>query len=269
MKDRYTYGDNDGAAVRLSLLARAYEPSSERFLERVAEPPNARVVDLGCGLGHTTALVHRAFRARETWGLDSSDRLVAQARAQWNSAFVFAVHDVTTSPLPVADVDLFYARYLLTHVSSPRSVLRACATAARPGSRMILEEGCALESDDPLFADYYARVQSMHIHYGQDLYVGERVPVLASDTPWMVESFQRTCIVLDAHVMAELHAINIRTWSRDSFALNAFDPVEIASMTRALDEVASGERPSSPVTCVMGQAVLVLNPRVTPASRHP
>jgi SAM-dependent methyltransferase len=258
MSGRYTYGDNESAILRLSLLARAYEPSTEQLLQRVAVSPGARAVDLGCAIGHTTALVHRTVEARETWGLDSSELLVARARARWSSPLAFAVHDVTTSPLPVENVDLFYARYLLTHIASPRSVLTACATAAQPGSRLVLEEGCALRSDDPLFADYYSRVQSMHVHYGQDLYVGERLPTLAVETPWMLQGFERTHIVLDARVMAELHAINIRTWSRDPFALNAFDPVEIESMTKSLEAVASGERPSPPVTCVMGQAVLTL-----------
>jgi hypothetical protein len=61
----------------------------------------------------------------------------------------------TVAPYPVANADVIYARYLLTHVADPSSVLAACATAMRRRGRLVLEENCALESPDPLFADYY------------------------------------------------------------------------------------------------------------------
>ncbi|MBV8529085.1 MAG: methyltransferase domain-containing protein [Candidatus Dormibacteraeota bacterium] len=41
--------------------------------------PNGRVVDLGCGTGMLTRELHRAVRARETVGVDSSDSMLARA----------------------------------------------------------------------------------------------------------------------------------------------------------------------------------------------
>ncbi|HEY5147512.1 MAG TPA: class I SAM-dependent methyltransferase [Polyangiaceae bacterium] len=264
MKDRYTFGDNDAAADRLALLAHAYEPSSAAFLEwalaRVLErvPPSRppRAVDLGSGPGYTTALLHRALGSRETWGLDASERLVARARAEFGASLRFAVHDVTEAPYPLADVDVFYARYLFTHLASPTAVLEATAAAAAPGGTFIIEDNCALESPDPLFSDYYARVRTMHAHYGQNMFVGERLPELAGATPWAIEHFARTRIGLDARVMARLHSINVGTWRHDPFAASAFDGGEIDAMVRALEAVAAGERDAPDVTCTMGQMVL-------------
>jgi trans-aconitate 2-methyltransferase len=256
MKDHYTYGDNDSAATRLALLARAYEPSSASLLEGLARGAHRRAVDLGCGPGFTTDLVRRALGLAQAWGLDASEKLVAEARRRWAPACAFAAHDVTKAAYPVTGVDLFYARYLLTHLTSPVSVLIACAAAASPESTLVLEEGCGLASSDPLFVDYYARVQAMHRHYGQDLHVGLRLPeIVAEAEGWSVVRYERTPIVLEARVMARLHAINVRTWSRDPFAASAFDPADIARMTEALDAVAAGARDAPPVTCTMGQLV--------------
>jgi SAM-dependent methyltransferase len=261
----YTFGDTDAAADRLALLARAYEPSSARVLASIdfASPP--RAVDLGCGPGYTTRLVHRVTGARATWGLDASERLVARARVEAEAdgpagrrgaAITFAVHDATTTPFPVAGVDFFYARYLLTHLASPRALFDACASAAADGARFLVEDNCALVSEDPLFQAYYERVRAMHAHYDQDMFVGERLPAIVSGSPWTLERFDRTAIPLDGRVMARLHSINVRTWRNDPFAVATFDRAEIDTMTRELDAVASGTRGATPVTCVMAQAVL-------------
>jgi trans-aconitate 2-methyltransferase len=263
MKEHYTFGDNDAAADRLALLARAFEPSSARLLDRVRPSRPPRAVDLGCGPGYTTALVHRTVGARDTWGLDASERLVSRARAsvardESHTAIAFAVHDVTESPFPVSEVEFFYARYLFTHLASPRSVFDACASAAAPDARFVIEDNCALESMDPLFANYYDRVKAMHAHYGQNMFIGERLPQLAADTAWTMERFERTRIELDGRVMARLHAINVRTWRLDPFAASTFDAQELDAMASALDDVAGGVRTAPNVTCLMGQAVLRL-----------
>jgi trans-aconitate 2-methyltransferase len=260
MKNHYTFGDNDAAADRLTLLARAFEPSSASLLERVRPSrPTRRAIDLGCGPGYTTALLHGALAARETWGLDASERLVARARTQFGASLSFAIHDVADAPYPVSEVDVFYARYLFTHLASPAAVLDACAAAATADGQFVIEDNCALESEDPLFTDYYARVKAMHAHYGQDMFIGERLPALAERTDWQVERFDRTRIDLDGQVMARLHAINVRTWRLDPFATSTFVGAEIDAMESALEAVAKGARGAPSVTCIMGQMVLRAN----------
>jgi trans-aconitate 2-methyltransferase len=259
MNDHYTFGDNDHAAERLALLARAFEPSSKRLLESVTDvhgSPPERALDLGCGPGFTTELVQQVVGAGQTWGVDASARLIERARSRAEPPIRYAVHDVTVAPFPIAGVGFAYARYLLNHIASPRSALVACAGAMRRGGLLVLEENCALESADALFINYYACVEVLQRHYGQDMYIGERLPTLAEGTAFVVRRFERTRIPLDARTMARLHAMNVRTWARDPFAISTFDARELAAMARELDAVADGRRAALAVKCAMGQAVM-------------
>ncbi|MGD0676886.1 MAG: class I SAM-dependent methyltransferase [Polyangiaceae bacterium] len=257
MKHHYTFGDSDAAADRLTLLARAFEPSSSRLLRTLAPRAPRRALDLGCGPGHTTALVQQTLGAPETWGFDSSERMVALAGSRF-CKISFAIQDVTAVPFPVADVDAFYARYLLTHLAAPREVLHACAKAAGKGARFVIEENCSLQSADPTFVEYYGALARMHAHYGQDMHVGQNLARIAAGTRWRVERFEQTPIPVEAAVMARLHAMNVRTWRSDPFAASTFRAAHIDTMTHDLDDVAAGRRRAPEVTCVMGQIILAL-----------
>jgi trans-aconitate methyltransferase len=173
MTNRYTFGDNPRARDRLELLAVVFEPSSAKLLRRAALTEARRALDLGCGPGYTTDLLRRAVGAGETWGLDASRALIDRARSRFTPPCVFAVHDVTKSPFPVAPVDIAYARYVLTHLRDPGAALAAVAGAVRPGGYLVLEENCALRSEHALFADLYRCVEALQRHYGQDPYPGE------------------------------------------------------------------------------------------------
>jgi trans-aconitate 2-methyltransferase len=259
IKDHYTFGDSATAAERLGHLARAYEHSTARLLAEARGndvAPATRALDLGCGPGHTTELVHEVIGARETWGVDVSPALIEHGRARATPTIHYMVHDVTITPFPVSDVDFAYARYLLNHVASPHSVLLACALAMRRGGQFVIEENCALESADALFVDYYERVALMQRHYGQDMFIGAQLPSLAAGTGFFVQRFERTRLVLEARTMALLHAMNLHTWSHDPFALMAFDARELAEMTRDFERIATGQREATPVLCTMGQAIL-------------
>jgi hypothetical protein len=56
--------------------------------------------------------------------------------------------------------------------------------------------------------------------------------------------------------MARLHSINVGIWRHDPFAAATFDPAAIDAMTNDLEAVVSGVRATTPVTCVMAQALL-------------
>ena len=51
------------------------------LLALIKPAPDMRIVDLGCGTGKLTALLHERLRARETVGVDRSSRMLAAAGA--------------------------------------------------------------------------------------------------------------------------------------------------------------------------------------------
>ena len=81
----YTFGDTEQASRRLRLLASVYEPESRALLGAVAEFRAKRsiglAIDLGCGPGWSTRLINEVLAPDRTVGLDSSERYVAEARA--------------------------------------------------------------------------------------------------------------------------------------------------------------------------------------------
>src|SRR6476646_5050674 len=79
--ERYTFGDGPVAADRLALLAATYEPSSARPLRMCASLAPRRAMDLGCGPGYSTRLLHAVVAPAATLGVDASPEHVARARA--------------------------------------------------------------------------------------------------------------------------------------------------------------------------------------------
>ncbi|HEY8924549.1 MAG TPA: class I SAM-dependent methyltransferase, partial [Polyangia bacterium] len=132
MEDRYTFGDSDVAAHRLRLLAAVFEPSSAALLRRCVGLGARRAVDLGCGPGWSTRLVHALIGPDRTLGLDASAEHIARAEADAPPGVEYHVGDVrrlvfsdeSTRP------DFLYCRFLLTHLRDPEQVLAAWAGAS-------------------------------------------------------------------------------------------------------------------------------------------
>lgn len=155
---RYTYGDSELASDRLAIVAELFGPASETFLRAAASVPPALAVDLGCGPGHTTGLVHQVTRADRTVGLDRSESFVESARANSTPGVSFLVHDATAMPLPIEPPDLIYARLLLAHLADLPSIVQSWCGATTRGGRVLLDEVEVVDTDDSLFRAYLDEV---------------------------------------------------------------------------------------------------------------
>ena len=69
---RYSFGDSATAARRLDLVSRLFDPPSTELLQGAVTQPPSLALDLGCGPGNTTRLVHDVTGAGRTIGLDRS-----------------------------------------------------------------------------------------------------------------------------------------------------------------------------------------------------
>jgi trans-aconitate 2-methyltransferase len=252
----YTFGDNDLAAERLRLLAAAYEPSSRAFIERLGRERPRVAIDLGCGLGYTTALLQALTGATLTIGLDSSSRFLARAWRRSPRGVAFAEHDVTRVPFPAPPADLIYGRFIVTHLPDADATLARWADGAAPRGRLALEEVETLAADDPTLTRYYGLVEAMQAARGQRTYIGRDLAALPAGSPWLVERADAVPIALPAVTASRLHAMNFRTWRRDPFIATTVEAAELDRLGAALDELASGTRAAAPVRWRLAQVVL-------------
>lgn len=155
---RYTYGDSALAGDRLAVVAELFGPASEAFLRRVAPRSPVLALDLGCGPGHTTRLVHRVVGATRTLGLDRSSAFVEVAAASPTPGIVFLEHDATSLPWPVELPDVVYARLLLAHLPDPGAVVGAWCSAIATGGRLLLDEVESVATANPVVRTYLDEV---------------------------------------------------------------------------------------------------------------
>ncbi len=259
--DVYTFGDDEVAARRLDLLAQVYSPPTRALLARWAPPVVDLAVDLGCGPGHTTRLLHELTGARRTVGVERSPAYVAVAREHLDglTGAEVAEHDVTVSPLPVEGADLVFARFLLTHLSQPRRALEVWAEALAPGGRLVVQETARLVSRDPALGRYYELVAELQALHEQALDVGAHLPELAAAAGLQVEHAGRRPVVQRPAEMAALHVLNLRTWRHDPMAAS-LDADELDALDDALVAIARGG-PAEPVEQELGELVAVVAPR--------
>jgi SAM-dependent methyltransferase len=239
----YTFGDHEEASRRLRRLSELYEPETRGLLElgRDSGPPRTLrlAVDLGCGPGWTTQLLDEVLKPQRTVGLDSSERYIAEARANCPQ-LEFLRHDILQTPFPVEAPDLFLCRFLLTHLPSPQMALRAWSEVAAPGATLLIHETEGLESAHPALRRYYELVGQMQRHYGQELNVGAVLDASLAGTAWRVRQSRSLVLEKPAREMAQLHLSNLRTWGRNEYAAQAFDRRELDGLEATLDSIASG-----------------------------
>jgi len=257
--DRYTFGDSPAAADRLALLAATYEPSTARLLRMCASLAPRRAMDLGCGPGHSTRLVHAVVAPSATVGIDRSPDHVARARASAPPGVEYAVHDVTRAPLPGAPPpDLLYCRFLLTHLRDPARALAGWAAASAGDRATLVIEGTAeMSSSHPAFLLYYRLVAGLQRHYGQDAAVGRTLDRALIGSGWLAEISVVRELSLPARRMARLHALNLATWRQDPFARGSFAPAMLDELGVALEAIASGRAEAPDVRHSMRQLVLM------------
>ncbi len=253
--DVYTFGTTPDAARRLELLADLFAPRTRDLLTRWVPTAPTHAVDLGCGPGRTTRLLHEVTGAARTTGVERSAEFLALARARPVPGVGFVEADVTRAPLPVEPADVVHARFLLTHLTAPQAAIAGWARTLTAGGRLLLHEVAALDSADPALHRYYELVADLQRHHGQALDIGGRLAALGETAGLVVVD---SCVVRwrpDAAAMAGLHVLNLRTWRHNPFVVDAVDPAELDALDADLVAIARG-RECAPVEQSLAAVVL-------------
>lgn len=253
-QQNYTFGDSERAIERLAWLAEVFAPTSTRLLDGLSKVDGG-ALDLGCGPGYTTELIHQRLAPTWTIGLDASARMVELARARTQLPLQFIERDVTALPFPAAPAALIYARFLLTHLTAPAQRLRDWAAGLAPGGRLVLEETAFMRSEYPAFQSYYAHVQALQAHYGQNMLIGAHMAELCQAAGYAQIDAKVAERPVPAAKMARLHAANLPTWSQDPFARATFDAKHLHELTEELLEIAAGRLSAPPVSVGSGYVI--------------
>lgn len=232
---RYALGHSEIAALRLQMVARIFEPATRALLREASPSERNLAVDLGCGPGHTTALLSEVVRCRHTVGLDFSPEFIELARSRASDRVAFQVHDVTVVPFPVGPADLLYCRLLLTHLRDPTELLGRWATQLAPGGLLMVEEVESIATNSPALERYLEIMDRMLRSQSNQLYIGselERAPVPESLAKRKSEVLEFPVFPGDA---AAMFGMNLRTWRDHPFVRENVEEQEIRWLERELD----------------------------------
>lgn len=246
---RYAFGDDEGAARRLEHLARMHEPLTRVFVEAHAPHEPEVAVDLGCGPGHTTALLAEVVRAGRTVGLDASAAYVELAEQSY-PALEFRLHDVTQLPLPVPPAQLLYARFLLAHLPDPAERLTQWVDALAPGGLLLVEEGERMESSHQACARYLDIVRETFAADAKLLFPG---PALAEvgDAPGRRVRHAGTVELREsARHFAELFLPNLARWGPRAVELGTATERDLQRLQVGLEGLLGGGGSGSVVSVV-------------------
>ena len=238
---RYTYGDSDLAGDRLARVARLFRPTTEAFL-RAASPREADVaIDLGCGPGHTTALVHETARARRTVGIDRSEAFARRARDR-TPGLAFVAADVASALLPIARAGLVYARLLLAHLPEPSEVVARWSTILTIGGRVLIDDLEAIETDDEVLRSYLDDVALAVIRaQGGALFVGPALQA-SRDPAGLARVYDEVVAFTPPPAeTARVFAMNLAVLTERG------EVAPRADLAAALEAIASGVRHAEPV----------------------
>jgi SAM-dependent methyltransferase len=232
---RYAFGDSEVAAARLEMVARVFDPATRVLLREAGPAERNLAIDLGCGPGHTTALLAEVLRSRRTVGLDCSAGFIERARRFASDRVSFQVHDVTVAPFPVGPADLLYCRFLLTHLRDPAKVLARWAEQLAPGGALMVEEVESIATNAPALERYLEILDQMLRSQSNRLYIGSEL----EDDPVPQSLAKRKSGILEFSVFpadaAAMFAMNLRTWRDHPFVREHVEELEVQRLQRDLD----------------------------------
>lgn len=119
----------------------------DKYVARLALPPSARVLEVGCGTGAVLrALAHRSDFTGQALGVDQCAHFIdaanAFARAEGvGDRIAFEVGDAHGLDFPPATFDVVIAHTLISHVTEPLAVLAEMTRLVRPGGTVVVFDG--------------------------------------------------------------------------------------------------------------------------------
>ncbi len=122
------------------------------LLALVEKRPGMRVVDLGCGTGDMTRVLHEAVQAGQTVGLDNSDSMLSKSERYSGEGLSFEKQDIATFKADHT-YDLVFSNAALHWVPNHHELFGRLTAALRPGGQIAVQMPANLEHPSHYTAD--------------------------------------------------------------------------------------------------------------------
>lgn len=230
----YAFRDHDLATQRLRVVAETFEATTRSFVGEAVKSRPGVALDLGCGIGYTTNLVAETTGADRTIGIDQSERFLSIAAQGSLDRVSFVNHDVAELPLPGAPADLIFCRFLLTHLTEPRRMVRRWATQLRVGGLVLLDEVESIDTEHPAIRSYLAMVEALLERRKAHLYVGRTLHAMKSGPQLRRLTSRLAQFSLTISEAAAMFLMNLRSWRDDPFIRATYAENAISELEQQL-----------------------------------
>ncbi|HUR29420.1 MAG TPA: methyltransferase domain-containing protein [Planctomycetota bacterium] len=182
---KYVLETGDRELDRLGFQHEVWGPMTERFLDRLAIPRGARVLDLGCGPGFVVdSLARRVGPEGSVVALDESPRWIEHLRSKkWpaNSGQVEIVQSrIEDARLARGSFDVIFARWVLSFPPNVDGIVRRLSEALGDGGVLAIEdynhEGISLYPDSLGFRAAIRATRALYKSRGGDPFIAGRLP---------------------------------------------------------------------------------------------
>lgn len=251
----YTFGDSALAAGRLALLADVFADTTADFLRQLRESEPRVAVDLGCGPGFTTALLRDVLAPQRVIGIDSSAAFVREAAQRLGATAEVLCADVVDLPDPVDDADLFFARFLLTHLAEPTFAIEHWLSRLTSDGAIAVEEVETITTDEAVLDTYLALQRRMLEANRNRLEIGPVIHEAVQRRGRVVLS-RLVSLTPPTAMVARMFAMNFPSWRARPTVLELASPHELDEIERGLAHLCSADASGAPITWQLRQLVI-------------
>lgn len=238
----YAFGDSAAARERLELVGKIFDPPSRAFLLNATDSPPGLAVDLGCGPGGSTAMVHAATKAQRTVGLDLSAAFVAAATGRSAAGVEFLRHDITETPFPVGPADFLYARLLVAHLTTPEATIIRWLTQLVPEGRLALDEVEWIRTDERVLDEYLGIATALIAEHGGDMYAGPRLAAMPLAGAAVMRLSEVAVVAAPVGLAARMFGLNLGVWGASRWIVERYGTHTIDRLAETLGALSSSPR---------------------------
>lgn len=119
-----------------------YQAVHQRLLDYVQLPPNANVLDLGCGTGRLLDRLANHFPDLQGTGIDLSEEMLRQARRRnrHHPRLIFISGNAEALPFAVGQFDAVFNTISFLHYPHPETVFAEVSRILAPGGQFYLAD---------------------------------------------------------------------------------------------------------------------------------